>query len=154
LKAVCLNLRMVDSTFHAEKLLKPDPNQAGITIPRTAYALVHEFRLRPIFRCENIKEGYFDGIYYTPFQGGNPGQLYSLEDLGRWIIEGFLMCRKQKVQVEVARRCGRKYGRVTGTIVTLTEEKLKAAITMLKVMNGELPGPADVGACCPYPQLV
>jgi hypothetical protein len=116
--------------------------------------LVKEFRLRPILECENLEEVYFNGIYYSPFQGGKPGQLEALEDLRKWIIKGFLMGRWQKVQVELARRCDRKYGRVTRAIVTLNEEELEPVATMAKVVKGEFLGPADVGARCAYPLLM
>jgi hypothetical protein len=61
------------------------------------------------------------------------------------------MCRDQKVQVEVARRCGRKHGRVAGAIVALNEEEIEAAIVEAKVVKSEAPGPAAIVARCAYP---
>jgi hypothetical protein len=123
LVAACTKLRKLDMTWHAFKLRKVDPALSDRYIFCTTSDLVNEFKLDPVFECATLEEVYLDGIYDRRF--GRPSDLDPLVGLAKWVMKGFLECRGQKVEIEVARRCGRFLGtRGQGTIVELNDKDL------------------------------
>lgn len=91
LMAACKNLRNVDMTF-SHAIWRVADSALGYTMrPRTVLELVSFFQIWPIFKCENLKEIHFDGIYAAPVRGGSLADLVALEDPANWLKKGFLV---------------------------------------------------------------
>jgi hypothetical protein len=132
LMAGCLNLRKVDMTFHASKLVK----SSGL--PCTALNLVEHFQLRPMLECEKLENIYFDGIHVRARGGGSPANLESLVPLARWLLKAFIVRRGQKVEIEVARRWGWWNGRLAGTFIQLDDEDIADVASKVEKKKGEV----------------
>ncbi|KAG9190353.1 beta-glucosidase [Alternaria panax] len=121
LAVVCKNLRKLDMTFHVEKVNICNHSTKFERKSRPLPEVIDRFKLETIFGCTSLEEIYIDGIYDRPSRGGDVADLDVLEDLGKWMMKGFLVERnlKRGIQVELVRRWGAWRGRVGGALVTL-----------------------------------
>jgi hypothetical protein len=125
LAVICKNLRKLDMTFHVDKVTRP------------LHEVIKYFKMETIFGCTNLEGVYIDGIYIRPSRGGDAADLDVLEDLGKWMMKGFLVQRnlKRGIQVDLVRRWGAWRGRVRGDLVTLTDTDMAEVKTRIGVKN-------------------
>ncbi|KAF1838166.1 hypothetical protein BDW02DRAFT_605452 [Decorospora gaudefroyi] len=126
LAVACRNLRKLDMTFHYSRVTICDESTDFVPQGRPLPSIVSQFKLDGIFGCEELEDVYIDGIYSWPSKGGHSSHLDVLEELGKWLMKGFLVRRKPRrgIEVELVRRCGAWRGRVTGDMIVLDEEDL------------------------------
>jgi hypothetical protein len=139
LAAACRRLRRLEMTFHTTKVTMPDPENIYERIPRPILDMVRHWRLHAIFKCKELQEVYFDGIYFRPARGGAPTDLNPLFDLAKWIKKVYLYIHRRNIKVEVGRRWGEWRGYVPGDLVELDEGDM-AEVEMWRKTGPSAPG--------------
>lgn len=104
-----------------------------------AHDIITKFRLGGLWQCEKLKAIRLDGIYDNPRWHGRREHLDSLEDLGKWLMKGFLVNRGSKngIEVDLVRRLGACTGDIPGERIKLSERDMDVLSECLKLMNGQ-----------------
>ncbi|KAI2486458.1 hypothetical protein Ptr902_00591 [Pyrenophora tritici-repentis] len=151
LAVACKNLRQLDMTFHVDKISICNQSTQFVRHSRPLASIINKFMLETLFGCENLEEIYIDGIYRQPYYGGKPAHLNVLEDLGKWLMKGFLVQRSPRrgIRVELVRRWGYWMGRVNGDQVTLNAKDMAEADARIRfrkayIASLTLPGSAAI----------
>ena len=136
LAVACRSLRKLEMAFHFKKLSRWD-DRFDRRVPLSVDTVLDHFKFRPLLKCENLQDVFLDGIQGLPARGGQPSDVATLIELGKWLVKGFMIEQERKIRVEVGIRWGARLGRGFGQVVTLGEREKNGVNRRLATKIGQ-----------------